>query len=560
MILFIVNLILSLHIGCSGILFGKSVDILDKSTEGGLELIEPIAQIICAQRGGGNSNKQISRVSTVKLLLEYFNNSKESSSKLAECGKHLGPILRELIDLIDVSNDNVCSDAKVSRIEEFHRKYVSTANLDVANRADTRNKLALPEIIKLFFMHYAIETSASCKINLINNLEWDAKTKVSEEDQQLGRSGLIDEIIATLGDGHSLDQVSDYDDIVLLWDLIPEWNPNKESNMRLEKEAIDPVTGEPVNVFIKVQQPHRMRTIQALCRNKLKPIYSKLIMPIIRLANSGYSCNGDRFAREIAELKKNELVKRWYGITQICEAILPIKFYADRELNVQDMVIILEDEAHKIDQEQPEQNELLEIEKEPKIEYEPTTNLPTFADALPSVEVDEVQSLIKRIKLSLTNRDRAIVRLLKRVGRIIERLVKSKISSIFFSRKREEVATTNNNNNSTQSTGKDEFEKRDMRPVLNRLANYTNEELMKLKGSVARNKRRERAGDRDHQYSYEQETLSYMHTRTKQEILLSLEKGLEKMLPSRTWMLVIGNIVTLVLGIIFACMILSLVG
>lgn len=117
--------------------------------------------------------------------------------------------------------------------------------------------------------------------------------------------------------------------------------------------------------------------------NKFKPFYDKLIMPLISLSNLGCNYQGELLARELEELKKNKLVRRWYNIVQTCEAFNSMDIYGDPEMvfdNKQALTFITKNEAAELKKQHTKsigEEETEDGSKERAIEYDPTASLTT---------------------------------------------------------------------------------------------------------------------------------------------------------------------------------------
>lgn len=537
---------------------GKGVDIIDKDNPVD---IESIAQVLC--KTTVSRDQQVSRISTVNKLAEYFENL-QPDDKLFECKQQHEEALMKLNHLVHASNTNVCSNEKISMIEDYHALFVSTNLDDVGARAkDNRNEA--PRLLRRFFMHYALEISAICKRSLINNLEWDLKQKFSDIDD-LEPSGehttpfgyLFNGAIEKFAQFYS---VNDFDDVVLFWDLIEDSLLNKkDENLQFDKinDEYDAKTGEPVRLRVKIRSNNHVKKIQQNCHNKYKPIYEKLILPIIRLANLGYSNNGEQFQVELEELRNNANVKHWYGITHLCEAILPMKFYQDTNLSPNALVIITKTEANQLDEQQNDDaTGVDDYTYVMRLHYEPDTNSMERIDELELVKSVETQTLVDRVKSNLSARDRAIRRAKNVVLRNLRKQLRLSTANFFFSKPVAPSPTETTPGSSGAYVNEDIVDK------YNKSLDLSDEELLSMNGGLApkkvianrhsmmeRRKRRRRKGDVDMVKEMRANALSYRRTKTWSEIFDGWFSFAKVLQPSRTALLLFGGFILFVLFIL----------
>lgn len=137
-----------------------------------------------------------------------------------------------------------------------------------------------------------MEVSVTCKRNLINNLQWDLKEALGSSEMPQEAGNLKSTALGGVFDG-AMERFTtfyssrDSDDIVLFWNLISN-GLLSQANLTVDLSDIvnvhDRRTGEPIRLKARVREPKPLRRLQLSCHYKFKPIYSKLILPIIRLA------------------------------------------------------------------------------------------------------------------------------------------------------------------------------------------------------------------------------------------------------------------------------------
>ena len=547
------------RLGCASLL-APSPQLVD-SNKDQLD-IEAIAQAVCGTQNG--SSKQISRISTIGRLAAYLEELPDQH-KLAKCRDQYLESVFNLRDLVAFSNQNVCSDEKIAAIGNFHQRYVSTAREEDSPERVGRSQA--PRILKLFFMHYAVEVSTICKRTLIHNLEWDLEDKVSAKDFELVNAESLEKLVRL---GNFFTSKEGYEDVVLVWDLIDEsyfayMNPKLQD---LGYESVDQITGEPIKLLLKVRQASQWWTIQHLCRKKFRPIYSKLILPVVRLANMGYSCTGEQFARELAEHKQSKLVSQWYTMTQICEALLPIQFFQHDSVGADQVAIITKEEASLLRYLQnkeglPPRELGANFER---VEYEPSTNSMVGVDKLESVETSEAQHFVSKINSNLSARDRAMKRAVKRILSTLKTLLKAKTSKIFLSRKiaqqpsgqtlaeakAEAGAGAGAGAETSSAATSGDFEMEDIQQVFSKsLEGLSESEMLKLEGAAPRHieraRRRRRPGDIDGEKANRANAISYRRTKSWSEIFAGWRESLSILAPNRLTLLICGSIVIFLL-------------
>ena len=574
-------------------------DELDASTEDGRKQIELIARTICETKSG--YSKQISRLSTINKLIEFLDglSAGVKYDSLNACREKHQNSLELLSELIATSNSNVCSDAKINLIGKFHEKFVSTHSEDVRKRQEDANSSQketttmsegfvedslAPHLIQLFFMNYAMQVSETCKHSLINNLEWDIghlfkgekDASKTEEDILMPFKDLFSGALEKFA---KISTVDKHEDVVLFWELVKgslvESGGVTSLSDKIEtvvKEEYDEVTGEPVRLLVKVKDASNARLLQEKCHYKLKPVYEKLILPIVHLADLGYSSAGQQFKGELKELKENPIVRHWYGITQTCEAILPIKLYSDSSLDSNEIVMLTREEAQKLNEE-----EAIVRDRAPtRIEYEPSTNSMEGIDKLIYCERVQAQKMIQKIRTNENARDRiqkrAIVHILKYMR---EQLVLKATKFVFDreTRGESEAAAADEE----QTANRVEIAEEDLSSLLGtKFANLSDEQIEKgLSGScsaskgwqsdeVKRRKRRsperatkfkrrtgrQRKGDLDAVKEMRTAELSYNHTKSWSQIFSEWYQVVKLFRPSRLQLLFGGAIILGILALL----------
>lgn len=532
---------------------------------------DEIVELVCDAKHNQKANdesKQVSKFETIGKIYNYFA-SLPDGHKHSEChGKYFESI-RSLNDVVQKSNSNVCSDQKITLIENFHNKFVSLA------RNHIEQHQAVPHLLRSFFMLYSMEISMMCKRTLINNLEWDVARKFPGLLELYNLDTLDGERVGELFNGAVLLLMDafdskNFDDIILLWPLIEDSYLAQRTDELLSpggaifEEFDEQLPGQALRLLVKTRSAQVMNNFRRACYQKYKPIYGELIMPIVRLSNLGYTNNGDEFERELAELRQSELVKRWYKLTQLCEAALPVKFYEDSSLHSNELIMITKHEAQQL-----ETNNVTYIpdNQQQMINYKPTTNGLLGRRSLEHVHSSEIRKMIRRIKLNESSKDQIRSRAMSHLIRYAVRSLKGNFRKIFLSK---EVATSNKirlESNQDSSTKNERSIEINTHKIEQDLSSMSDEDLMQLCGAskrlvkgdcgadstrgVAKRRIRRRKGDRDLIYEIRARELSYTHTKSWNEIVTEWAKSLSVLAPSRMQLVVFG---TIVVGLLVALM------
>lgn len=259
-----------------------------------------------------------------------------------------------------------------SKLEKYHKKYIE-------NEKDKAND-NIPTSLRQFFISMAFQISAEYKMILVNNLEVDSKKYINDSDYETIEQ--LDSMGAILVDKDA--DISDFDDIILLNDLA---------------RIVEGVDHAPVKLMIKIKTTEVLRRLIQTCTTKFSPIYEKLILPLISLSNMGYNYRGSMLERELAELKTNSLVRKWYKIVQVCETFKAMEiFEASDEVvdgNKQVFTFVSKEEGEKLRETQGSVNSMQTDEK--PIEYQPEA---FHRNELWIEDQKELASLLKNYKAS----------------------------------------------------------------------------------------------------------------------------------------------------------------
>ena len=243
--------------------------------------------------------KSIGRVSEAKALVE------ESKSFAGDACDHVKlPLLRLETIIKAVESGRICQLDFVEKVRQFKADFISVDG-------------AIPPALVQFFNSLCFQVSAECKKSLINNLELDTKGKISAEDYAIFESASTTNSNSDNDDDdENVSGPRDFDDILLPGDIESVIGKHyKDARLRM---LVNPIVGEKMHKMVEA------------CPIKFKPFYSKLILPIVELSNLGYNFQGEMMQRELEELSRNKLVRKWFNIVQVCESFQTSDIFVDR--------------------------------------------------------------------------------------------------------------------------------------------------------------------------------------------------------------------------------------
>lgn len=366
-----------------------------------------IAQAICDDISASKS--QIRHISTINKLASSLNVLQE------DCATKFGESLVDLERLLALSNANACSEDKISAIENYHKKFISELSEDKPIRKEA------PKIVKRFFTIYAEQVSQVCKNNVVHNLE-EAALRFKDDEYTINfGGGFMSKVSKHMS--KIFKSVHSYQDVLLIWE-ISKYKPEKDTSGKYFGSGVDEETGEPVRLIIVNRQVGPLRLLQRQCRNRLRPVYSKVIMPVVRLANLGYSYTDELIAEEEKHLNENELVLQWYRLTQFCETINPLKLIQSDKVSDNDATVVTQEESEKYLKEEP----LVEVAEVPKVEYEPKSNSLESLETLILAESELGQKLAKGVKAARSNSVRQAKKALVKIVRAARGVARGKMS------------------------------------------------------------------------------------------------------------------------------------
>lgn len=274
------------------------------------------------------SNRQVPIISIpdVQRLIQDATNEPET------CPENYLQSFYELEPILTITEkERLCSEKKFQQIAEYHFRYINpkkevyklgddlnNLNKEIVKRPlheqkfdytvqldSYRQEIMIPISLQQFFKAWALQVSGLCKRAIIDNLERAVNVNLNETFLDM-----IDDL-GKRGENNPLtnDSVKDlnFNGIVYLPELDGPIESGDE-DIRKETTVMDLRSDERLNRFMHA------------CKYAFEPIYSKLIMPVVRLAKLGYDYVGPKIDDIREQLYKGAFVRKWLAITAICEA------------------------------------------------------------------------------------------------------------------------------------------------------------------------------------------------------------------------------------------------
>lgn len=345
---------------------------------------------------------KLNKISQVKEIVHFLKTNLDSAQP---CEQDLIDSTLDIERVISRDLDDVCTLKKVDQIREYHSRYIAYSSKD---------ELLIAEPLKRFFIGFALQVSSICKKTMINSLILDTQQLTPEDSRTIEiwtnkNNGLVQD--AGFGP-------EDFDDLLLLKDLD---ELSGESSANDEK------------VFIQTGSVAMLNEIRLSCNRRFKPIYSRLILPLVELSNLGFDYQGEDLERELELLKHDELVAKWYKIAYLCETlddVVLVEESADRiateglEKNL--IRILTEEEASQL-------GVLPEVQSVYRFEPEPEQN--SFGIPIGDLVIDDSDEnfgkLINTFDSQRSRLERIRKKMLIKVGQFLKNsLLKGKINIV----------------------------------------------------------------------------------------------------------------------------------
>lgn len=386
--------------------------------------ISDLAERIC--RDPENAPDDLVSVSVMRQLIDYFEDL-PAKDKLTECREHYLSSFRKMLFVLDIGNENVCSDDKLSLLEDFNEKFLSTTNRDKHNQ--DQNDFQAPEAVKVFFMHYANTISTVCKRSLAAAIEQNPLV-FADRDGKPADLGSVDQLLHNFLATFALEPAKNgYKDLILPWKLVDSFRSSSTGRRFMQDVAINDGVSRtrlPVRVSVRINGAANLWTIQEACAKQLKPDYSKLALPVLRLINLGLYEAQEPLAQQLTADKN---LVRLFNIVQICETLLPIEAFQDDSLAEGKIVAISSKRAAALRASKPS---LQATVNEPSEQQDaPESQSLQELDVIQSLaDPAEARRLTEIIKLNRVEHETVVKRILKMGSNLIKSKVQTKAGEL----------------------------------------------------------------------------------------------------------------------------------
>lgn len=268
----------------------------------------------------------------------------------------------------------VCSDEKFELIKKYHFQFINPRQetykfgddlahldkkivyrqldenpLEYGVQLDERDKeVRCPIAVQQFFKAYVLQVSGLCKMSLIANVQ-EAMRSLDDDDYKLfslikyntnanekspvRESAQGGKSVQKLEPNKGL-QASPLIDLANKLHKFKYGLPFRElvymPELEGELEEGDLQRSQEV-VVLDLRERPELNNFMRACDRRFRPIYSKLIMPIVRLAKLGYDYVGRELDRHGDQLQADD-VMTWRLVTLICESNGKIQLVGDEDV------------------------------------------------------------------------------------------------------------------------------------------------------------------------------------------------------------------------------------
>ena len=289
---------------------------------------------------------EISLISQAKAIVAASKSTSERS-----CQQFNGSLAALEPILEQVESGKVCQSDFVDKLSQYHTEFIRSKSV------------LIPQALRDFLMSLSAAIGSRCKATLFNSLKASIEGKVTEEDYSAIPSEQAKQEAEEF----------DIDDLLLAEDI---------------KRLLAGKRSDKFAMLVNVEVGERFRKLVVACETKFKPIYSQLVVPIIKMSKLGY----------VGE-KDDLLLRKWFKIVQVCESLSVADVYEDTANIVEDkksLTFVSQDKAKELRKAQLSINEAVAFEEQ-LIDFTPTisTNL-ILDDEVPAANLNELEKLVMR--------------------------------------------------------------------------------------------------------------------------------------------------------------------
>ena len=207
-----------------------------------------------------------------------------------QCLQRTRDAIRKLAKIVTDQSD-VCTISRVEQIRDFHNQFVVS---EVGYQ--------LPRTLRKFFVAFGFRASERCRKKMLESLVLEAPYILEDDDRMSFARLTHDKSLM----GKLVKRDSDDSSMVLPRDVL----------RTLWKGRVD----DKEQVYIEIPNGSQLRSIQALCSARFKPIYEQSLLPLIILINIGLDYKSKDTKATLALPQARGLVP-WYRILYLCESL-----------------------------------------------------------------------------------------------------------------------------------------------------------------------------------------------------------------------------------------------
>ena len=289
-----------------------------------------------AKRICSNRRTLVESMDEMLQLIGFINRSE------LKCSTYLAA-LYELDPILKIKRDNLCGNKSIDLIRDYHFRFIQPFRR--SNRKPTKGEplprdlvkeqlfpeprkytvevddynhsLIAPIAVRHFFLKLVLQISKHCKQTMVANLLADTGELLEDEHRDMMKLFEKDQVYGrVLGDEYD---GLDFDTVL----YIPELDGVKKGVQPESKERELPTDGSKDAALYKIVRS---------CQMRFKPIYDKLIMPIVRLSKLGYDyLNSDAFEHDHATFLNSGRLNVWLAIVHTCEIFSKTKLITQSE-------------------------------------------------------------------------------------------------------------------------------------------------------------------------------------------------------------------------------------
>lgn len=273
------------------------------------------------------SNKKVT-ISSVDDMLQLIT---VMSHLGVQCPRRYLAAIYELTPILMRKKERLCNDYSFAMIKHYHFRFIQPNKRNARGphqvvkgqlhpeprkfwlEYDQYDQIIMAPIsVRHFFLKFALQVSYQCKMDLIRNLAKDQAKVLEPGDLEL-MAPFSD---ALLG-GPDREPLSpsgiDFDNVLYMPELdgiVLKAHDHLDDNQDGPHKALRTTADESSTLF---------RMIIA-CKSRFKPMYDRLITPIVRLSKLGYDYQGPKgWSGDERRFLDGDLLRDWLVIVHVCE-------------------------------------------------------------------------------------------------------------------------------------------------------------------------------------------------------------------------------------------------